>query len=287
MRWILDTQRELSDPSRSSGTLGTDVTTACGEDVEKPDGQGHLDESQLIEAIAREPRPTPDGRPWLLANMVASADGAASGVEGRSASLSGPADRLLFAALRSIADIVLAGAGTVRAENYGAARLSPEAAAARAAREQDGPPRLAVVTGSLRLDPTARLFQEAQPEARPIVLTMSQALDAAPTTHDQLAKVADVRAVGEATVDWERAVRLLHDDYGARVVLVEGGPTVNAHLVDQDLLDELCLTVSPLLLGGSAQRIVANIPPIDPLKLRLDRAFEDEGFLFLRYVRPR
>jgi riboflavin-specific deaminase-like protein len=287
VRKILSTDSELQSADSEGGTLRNDADTTCGHHVEIPGTGGVLEERDVVTAIAHEPRPTPPGRPWIMANMASSADGAAAGLEGRSASVSGPADRLLFAALRSIADVILAGAGTIRAENYGAPRLAPGADAQRAARGQAPLPRLAVVTGSLRLDPGARLFHEAQPDSRPLVLTTERALATAGATQRQLAAVAKVRTVGDATVDWTRAVRLLYEEYEAGTVLVEGGPTVNAQLAEHDLFDELCLTVAPLLLGGGAQRIVASLPPLTPLTLRLDRVFEDEGFLFLRYLRRR
>ncbi|MGH9210025.1 MAG: dihydrofolate reductase family protein [Acidimicrobiales bacterium] len=256
-----------------------EISTSEGVDADVP--------GQLLRLVAREDRPPPPDRPWVVLNMVCSADGAAAGVEGRSASLSGDADRHLFHALRSVSDIILAGASTVRAENYGAARLVAGAESLRAEQGQAPLPRLAVVTGSLRLDPAARLFQEAPPESRPIVLTSTDASTGAPERSTALASVADVRNVGTTALDWTAALRLLRRDYDARMLLVEGGPTVNAQLVEHDLVDELCLTISPLLVGGSAQRILASLPAVAPRPIVLDRVFEDRGFLLLRYLRRR
>jgi riboflavin-specific deaminase-like protein len=225
-----------------------------------------------VEAVvAAEERPPPAGRPWVLVNMVASVDGASQGTDAKSGTLSGPGDRRLFHALRGIADMVLAGAGTVRAENYGA----PKGAAPG--------PRLAVVSGSLALDPTSRFFREpAQP---PVVLTTEEAVAAGRA--DDLAEVADVHAVGDRMVDWDRALRLLREELAVETLLVEGGPLLNGHLVAADLVDELRVTVSPLVAGGSARRIVADSPLTGSLPLALADVLEEDGFLFLRYLRVR
>jgi riboflavin biosynthesis pyrimidine reductase len=236
-------------------------------------------------AVLDELRPPFPDRPWVLANFVASADGAATGPDGRSGTLSGPADRALFQALRAAADVVLAGAGTVRAENYGRARLTDEQQERRQAQGRPPLPRLAVVSASLRLDPAARFFTEALPDQLPIVLTTTAALADAADRAEELAEVAVVHTAGETTVDWGEALRLLHADVGAGVVLAEGGPTVIGQLVTADLLDELCLTVSPLVVGGEAPRIVAGARLEAALPQRLDRVFTADGFLFLRYLR--
>ena len=272
----------------ADATLGTDGTTCCGDHVEiSTSGGTDAARSTLLELVAGEARPTPPDRPWVLLNMVSSADGASAGVEGRSASLSGDGDRALFHALRSISDVILAGATTVRAENYGPARRPEDVEELRRRRGQAPVPRLAVVTASLRLDPSARLFAEDTGAGQPIVLTGTAAASEHPDRIAALRTVADVHQLGSTGVDWSAALRLLHRDYSARTLLVEGGPTVNAQLLELDLVDELCLTISPLLVGGSAQRIVASVPAIAPTDLTLDRAFEDDGFLLLRYLRRR
>ena len=206
-----------------------------------------------------------------MVNMVASVDGASTGPDTRSGSLSGEGDRQLFHALRAVADVVLAGAGTVRAENYGAPR------------GEDHRPRLALVSASLALDPAARFFQE--PDEPSIVLTTEDALDGGQA--EPLTAVADVRAVGAHSLDWPAALRLLRHDYGAKTLLVEGGPSLNTQLVAEDLVDELRLTVAPLLVGGAARRIVAPGAPAQTLALTLDEVTEEDGFLFLRYLRDR
>lgn len=250
---------------------------------------GGTEVGDVAAAVAREDRTPPADRPWVLLNMIASVDGASADVEGRSGLLGGPADHELFHALRSIADVIVAGAGTVRAEDYGAPRVRSAWRAARQARGQSALPWLAVASASLRLDPTARLFREAPPEQPPIVVTTEVALTAEPTATAgrELAKVAKVWAAGPDRVDWGHALRLLQDEVGARVVLVEGGPNVNGQLVADDLVDELCLTISPTLMGGLTGRIVSDLAAMPSRPLRLDRVFADEDFLLLRYIRRR
>ena len=220
--------------------------------------------------VAAEARPAPPDRPWVMVNMVASVDGASSGPDARSAPLSSEGDRQLFHALRAVADVVLAGAGTVRAENYGAPR-------------GDGRrPRLAVVSGSLALDPDTRFFRE--PAAPPIVLTTEEARERADPA---LAAVAEIRAAGRRSFDWSTALRLLRADYDTQVLLVEGGPTLNTQLVADDLVDEFRLTIAPLVVGGSARRVVAPGAAADTRAFTLAGVAEEEGFLFLRYLRDR
>ena len=234
------------------------------------------------DAYARDNRPAPSGRPWVMINMISAVDGGATDPAGRSGGLGGPADKQVFAAVRSVADVIVAGAGTVAGEDYGPARLSPALRSAR--REQGRPevPRIAVVTASLRIDPGRRLFAEAEPEARPLVLTTAAA-DA--DRRRALSAVAEVISVGEDRVDWHLALAALGEATGARVVLCEGGPSTNAQLVAEDLVDEMCVTLAPSLVGGAAPRIVDGPAAGRLVPLELGRALTADGYLFLRYVR--
>jgi riboflavin biosynthesis pyrimidine reductase len=201
------------------------------------------------------------GPRWVLVNMITTADGATA-VAGRSGGLGGPADKRVFAAIRSVADVILVGAGTVRAENYGPARTAA---------------RLAIVTARLDLDPDARVFTG---DDRPMVFTTSTA-DA--DRRAALERVADVVVVNDGDrVDLRAAVARLDG-----VVVCEGGPTINGQLIAEDLVDELCVSVAPLLAAGSSSRI-AHGPDLDePRRLQLVRVLEEDGLLFLRYVRSR
>jgi riboflavin-specific deaminase-like protein len=223
-------------------------------------------------------RPAPPARPWVLLNMVASVDGATA-VEGRSGALGGDADRRTFSALRSVADAILVGAGTVRAEHYGPPRTTEAQQAARVARGQVAFPRLAIVSGRLDLDLTTPLF--AATPTRPIVLTGTTA---PPERRAEVAEVAEVVVAGDDQVDAPRALRELRER-DLPVVLCEGGPGLNAHLLAAGMVDEVCVTIAPMLVGGMSTRMIAARAPDQPEHLRLDRLVEDDGVLLARYVR--
>jgi riboflavin-specific deaminase-like protein len=223
---------------------------------------------------AYAPGPARD-RPFVRVNMISSVDGAIA-VRGRSGLLGGAADRHLFGVLRSLTDVILVGAGTVRAEGYGPAHVAPDVASRRTARGQTRVPPIAVVTRSCHLDWSSPFFTDA--EARPIVVTTVDADDHALR---RAAGVADVIPAGEGDVDLAHALAAL-GDRGARSVLVEGGPQLNAQLADAGLMDELCLTISPRLVGGDGPRVLAGRQPTDPVALRTVHLLEADGFYFLR-----
>ena len=213
----------------------------------------------------------------LRANMVVSADGAVS-VDGRSAGLSGPADRMVFTVLRSLADLILVGAGTARAERYRPVQADEIWAGLRPAGAPVPP--IAVVSGRLNLDADSKLLAAAGPDARTIVITTAAA---SPDRRVAIARRAHVIEAGEDRVDFAAAVRALRELGYARI-LTEGGPTLLGHLAEAGLLDELCLTTSPVLAGGPAGRILTS-PPLCGARLSLAHVLADDGFLFSRYLR--
>ena len=223
--------------------------------------------------VGRYPR---NAHPTLRANFIASADGAVT-VDGLSAGLQGPGDKEVFDTLRMVCDALIVAAGTVRAENYDALRLTPAARAWR--REQGLPefPLMVIVSGSLHLDPAQLIFADAP--IRPILLTHR----AAPVATSGITEVAEVLAVGDERVDLAAGVRLLHER-GATQLLCEGGPRLLGSMIAADLVDELCLTVAPLLAGGPAGRIATG-PPAPPRRMSLRHALTRDDMLFLRYSR--
>ncbi len=217
-------------------------------------------------------------RPGVRLNMIASIDGAGS-LDGRSAGLGGPADKALFATLRSLADVILVGAATIRTESYGPALLDDTA---RERRRQWGlapVPPIAVVTRACQLDWGSPFFGQA--EQRPIVITASSA---ATQDRDRAAEAADVIIAGDDHVDLAHALRAL-GEVGYDNVLAEGGPGIAAQLASADLLDELCITLSPVLTSGDAGRILNGQSLEPPTVLDLHHVLESENFLFLRYRR--
>ncbi|MBF0689812.1 MAG: dihydrofolate reductase family protein [Cellulomonas sp.] len=196
----------------------------------------------------------------VRANMVASIDGAATGTDGRSGSLGTPADRRVFAVLRALADVVLVGAGTVRAEGY---RELPVAAHLCAAREAAGlSPRieLAVVTrhGDLPTD----LRGGPHP---PFVVTGARGAERARAAVGADRALVVPGARDPDSPDLRAAVHVL-GAHGLRHVLAEGGPTLLADLLAADVVDELCLTTSPLLLAGDAPRVATGASALDPAR---------------------
>lgn len=230
-----------------------------------------------VTAHAEALRPAPADRPWIALNMVASVDGATA-VDGVSGGLGGPADKEVFRALRAVADVILVAAGTVRAEGYGPPRTAPDLRAQRAERGQAPYPRLAIVSGSLDLDEASAAFVDA-PEP-PLVLTH----EASPAARRRaLAPVAEVVTVGGEAVAPDALVAALHQR-GVGTVLCEGGPSLNGQLLAAGLVDEINLTISPLLAGGRSARVAVG-PPAGPTPLSLAHLWAADAVLLARYVR--
>jgi riboflavin biosynthesis pyrimidine reductase len=220
----------------------------------------------------------PDG-PWLRANMVSSADGAAM-LAGLTSGLSSQADRRLFALLRTLADVIMVGAGTVRAEKYKPVRQHELWPDLRPGRTPTPP--IAVVTARLDLEPSSPVIDMAPPSARTIVITTARA---PADRRAALEERADVIVAGQETVDLKAAVAALAER-GHRRMLTEGGPRLLAQIATAGLLDELCLTIGPLLAGPGADRILAGQDPADSAQpLTLAHVLEDNGHLFCRYTR--
>ena len=216
-------------------------------------------------------------RAWVRANMVSSLDGAAA-QEGLSEGLSGPADKTVFGVLRGMADVVLVGAGTARAEGYKAPRARPSYADLRAGLGQRPAPALALVSRGLDLDPVSALFTG---DERTIVVTCA-ASDAA--ARGRLAEVADVLVAGEEEVDLAYVVAALARR-GLPRVLCEGGPRLLGDVLGAGLLDELCLTVSPKTVSGDGPRIVAGAG-VD-VTFEPAHVLEADGMLLTRYLTRR
>ncbi|NUK08738.1 pyrimidine reductase family protein [Streptomyces lunaelactis] len=223
----------------------------------------------------------PDGGgPWLRANMVSSLDGAAQH-EGRSQPISSDTDMRIFGTLRGLADVVLVGAETVRLEGYRPARAREVFAGRRAAAGQGPAPAIAVVSASLELDFSLPLF------AGPLVPTLVLTGAAAPADRIRAAEKAGAEVIiaGDGPgVDPARAVRALAER-GLVRLLTEGGPRLLGQFVAAGVLDELCLTVSPTLTAGDAQRIAGGPALAVPERFALASLLEEAGFLFTRYRR--
>lgn len=209
--------------------------------------------------------------------MIASADGAAT-LDGHAGGLGNPTDQRILGLLRALSDVVIAGAGTVVTEGYGPARARDEYQEIRAAAGQPPAPVMAVVSNRLRLDFSARYFTEAP--QRPIVVTCEAAPpDLLRAAHD----VSDVIVAGAKVVDPALMVGALADR-GLSRLLCEGGPSFLGSTVEAGVLDELCLTISPMLVGGPARRVLDGPVISPPAPLRLTQLLiDDDDLLYARY----
>jgi len=205
-------------------------------------------------------RRTPAGRPWVGLCMVTSLDGSVS-IDGTSGGLGNPNDLEILLTLRDLADMVIVGAGTARGEGYGPPRRSGK--------------RIGVVTNSGRVDLDTELFTSGSGF---LIAPESAAIDESR---------AHVLRSGETSVDLVGALSRLHEVMPTvRYVQAEGGPTLNGALLAADLIDELDLSLSPRLVGGSGQRLASGISERDRRLELAHLLVDDDGFVFTRWVRP-
>jgi riboflavin biosynthesis pyrimidine reductase len=229
-----------------------------------------------IDAYAVSPDVGVD-QPFVRCNMISTLDGAIT-LNGRSGMLGGPADHRIFQILRSLADVILVGAGTVRAEGYGPARLDHDLRKRRIARGQSVAPPIAVVTRSANLDWSSPFFTEA--ETRPIVFTTADSHHGVRVPGEDVAEFVEA---GDERVDVRLTLDYLHCS-GYRSVLLEGGPGLNADFVHAGLLDELCLSIAPRIVAGAGPRILAGEELPNPLQLDVIHLLEEDGFFFYRFA---
>lgn len=221
-------------------------------------------------------------RPFVRANMVVGVDGGAWDGAGRTRGLGTPADLRVLVLLRSLADAVLVGAGTIRTEGYGPLRTRAAFAARRQAAGQQGAPRLAVVTRTCDV-PADRGLLDAG--AGTLVVTCDAAGDEAVTRLRSRLGSDGVVVAGDTDVDLDAALDALAA-LGLGRVLTEGGPRLLAALAAAGRLDELCLTTSPSMLGGDAARVLDG-PELDGdggVPMRLLSLLHHEGTLLARWA---
>ncbi|MGH8951327.1 MAG: dihydrofolate reductase family protein [Acidimicrobiia bacterium] len=214
-----------------------------------------------------------EDRPFVLVNFISSADGGTA-IAGKSSSLGDEDDKAVFQALRAIPDIILVGSATVEAENYRPVTLDETRRERRLAAGMTEVPVLAIVSGRLSFDPEARVFSD--PEHRPMVITGPEA---DPAKLALLGDSAEVLILDEVT-----PANILYRLGAASVILCEGGPRLVGQFAADHLVDELNLTVAPMIIGGKSARI-ANGPLVEPpQEMRLDRCMFGDRSMFLRYL---
>lgn len=221
-----------------------------------------------------EAYPWPPG-PWTRAMMLTTLNGAIAGPDGRSGSISSDTDHLIFGEARRLADAILVGAGTVRAEGYHAVRARPEYEQARSAAGLKPAPVLVIVSRSLELPWQDPLFSEAYQQ--PIVLTDTDDRPGQPSAAPPGSDVERLPDLDGATI-----IGALRSRGLARIVC-EGGPQLLTALAVADQIDEYDVAIAPLLTG-TGQGIV-NGPMGDIKRLRLTQVIADDGFVFAKYLR--
>jgi riboflavin biosynthesis pyrimidine reductase len=243
--------------------------------------------------IAALPRTTAGLHPWygdppdgVRANIILSLDGGAV-FNGKTRPISDDTDLWLLNQLRGYADVVVVGAGTVRAERYGPVRLDPEQ---RAHRREAGygeePPPFAVVSARAQLERDLPVFNGRG--TRPLLITVERSREQA----EQLADLADVVIAGDERVDPTTMLAALRER-GLHRVLCEGGPTLLASFIEHDLVDDMCLSLAPRFagpqpvdaLGRPGQPLEETARLAQPITLPLRHVLEHDGILYLRYFR--
>lgn len=246
--------------------------------------------ADLTDAQVLSHYPWPDAV-WVRANMVASVDGSAHGTDGLSGTVNSEADRALFSMLRRTCDAIVVGAGTARAEDYRMPQSRPEVAAARRDAGLAEAPALVIVTKSANLPLDSRLFADPIPEGYAsgdlLIATTSQTPDAVRAELAARERVDEVMDLGVDSVDLNRLLNQLAEN-GMRRILVEGGPHLLAALMHDNLLDDLCLTISPTLTGSLPDDVNAGPILVGELgegarSLRLASVLHADGSLMSRY----
>jgi riboflavin biosynthesis pyrimidine reductase len=217
--------------------------------------------------------------PRVRANFIASLDGAATH-DGLTRGLNNADDKKVFDTLRMLCDVVLVGAGTLRAEGYADLRVEDRAVRWRREHSLPAHPTLAIVSGRLALNPDMAALARAP--ARAIIFTHARS---ALMMREELSRAADVVVCGEERVDPHAMLAHLAQR-GLRQVLCEGGPHLLGTLIEADCVDELCLTLSPVLENGHAGRITAGGAQT-PRSMQLRHVMCAGDMLMLRYERSR
>ncbi len=232
-----------------------------------------------LDALAQLYAVPPTSSTWLRVNMVSTLDGAATGTDGVTGSINTEADHVVFELLRAISDVLVIGAGTARAEGYGAIGVNGAYAGLRATTGRAAALPLAVVTRSGALPPK---LLHRDPAAPVLAITCASSPELADL---RAALGADrVLVAGEQSVDLSDALDQLHA-LTLRHVHSEGGPHLLGELLSADLVDELDITYSPVAVGGRHRRITVAE---DLQRTFLPRVLvEQDGTVMGRWVRDR
>ena len=208
--------------------------------------------------------------------MLTTLDGAIAGADGLSGSISSATDRLIFSEVRRLADAVLVGAGTIRAERYNPMKTKPEYQEARAAAGLQPASVVVIVSRTLDLPWQDPLFHESAQQ--PIVLTGLHAEASSDLKRAQAS--ADVQQIPD--LEARTIIGAMHARGLSRIVC-EGGPTLLTLMAAANLIDEYDITLAPILAGNGEGIVHGDLGEIK--RLRLAHAITDDGFVFTKYVR--
>lgn len=218
-------------------------------------------------------------RPWVFANMIMSADGAFARA-GRSGGLGGPADKAMFHTLRAMADAILVGAGTARAERYRRPSSDEETTRARQERGQEAAPRLALISRSGHVPEDQPFLDGHGPD--PLVFLPASNLAQLDSETNGRRNGVEYRAAGDTEVDLGDVLGQLSDE-SVGLVLCEGGPQLLGDLAAGGLLDQIFITVSPQFVAGDHTGLLGSRPELEA-DLTLEGVIEADSYLLLNYA---
>jgi len=219
----------------------------------------------------------PADRPYVVCNFVSSADGKAT-AQGRTALLGGDGDRAMFHLLRTQVDAIVAGTGTLRAERYGALVRDERLTQIRTREGRAAQPLAVVISRSGQVPFDIPLF--ADDRSRVAIYAPADTVLPESAAQVELHELPD-----EGDRELAGVLRSLRHEHDVRSMLCEGGPQLFTAMLAEDLVDELFLTLAPVLVGGHELGITAGTELGAPAPLRLVWALERDGHLFLRYER--
>lgn len=235
-----------------------------------------IEDVNPFDIYMHELRLAPADRPWVMTNMIASIDGATA-INGLSGDLGGPTDRLVLRALRASCDWILVASQTANAERYRVPQCEASVVERRLSIGLTATPRLVIVTASGALDPTMPALRDA---GEPALVIAGEHADP-----DRLAGLsAEIVRLPMPKPQPNAVLNELHQRGGA-IVLCEGGPTWNGEMASANLIDEMCVTISPILVGGDSSRLVAGASQAIPTQMHLRHLLTENSLLFARYTR--
>jgi riboflavin biosynthesis pyrimidine reductase len=236
---------------------------------------GPIELEEALESLRVPPR-FGDDRPYVLVNFISTADGRST-FEGRSGQLGDEGDRAVFHGLRERSDAILVGTRTLAVERYGRVLGRAERRERRLAAGRSAEPLACLVTRSGDVPADIPLF--AEPEARIVIFTATEL-----ELGGARAQV-DVVKLDPGQLTLTTVLRRLRSDHEIEFLLCEGGPMLFGSLLEENLVDELFLTVSPRLAGGGTSPTISSGSELSELRtLRLGWILERENFLYLRYL---